>query len=132
MLFISRQRHFLPSKYLSFFLAYFVMQQNGLIRKIMLLSNFMTSQHCQQAIVIHLLPNISRINWHQTTEFGQLIECNIRNIFLDKSCTKCGGETSCRPFSETLKLSISLDQQPNVLHSWFSLYAKLRAIEILL
>ena len=27
-----------------------------------------------------------------------------------KSCTKCGGETSTRPFSEKLKLSISLDQ----------------------
>ena len=43
-------------------------------------------------------------------KFGQLIECNMRNIFLEKSYTKCGGETSPRPFSEKLKLSISLDQ----------------------
>ena len=37
-------------------------------------------------------------------------ECNKRNIFLEKSNKKCGGETSPRPFSEKLKLSISLDQ----------------------
>ena len=43
-------------------------------------------------------------------KIGQLIECNMRNIFLDKSYSKCGGETSPRPFSEKLKLSISLDQ----------------------
>ena len=42
--------------------------------------------------------------------FGQLIEYSIRNIFLEKSCTKCGGETSPRPFSGKLKLRISLDQ----------------------
>ena len=29
-------------------------------------------------------------------EFGQLIEYNLRNIFLEKSYTKCGGETSPR------------------------------------
>ena len=30
--------------------------------------------------------------------------------FFGKSYTKCGGETSHRPFSEKLKLSISLDK----------------------
>ena len=43
-------------------------------------------------------------------KFGQLVGCSIRKIFLEKSYTKCGGETSPRPFSEKLKLSISLDQ----------------------
>ena len=33
-------------------------------------------------------------------KFGQLIECNKRNIFLEQSYTKRGGETSPRPFSE--------------------------------
>ena len=42
-------------------------------------------------------------------KFGQLIECSMRNIFLEKSYTKCGGETSPRPFSKKLKLTISLD-----------------------
>ena len=41
-------------------------------------------------------------------ELGQLIEFNMRNIFLEKSCTKYAGETSPRPFSEKLKLSNSL------------------------
>ena len=36
----------------------------------------------------------------------------MRNIFLEKSCTKCGGETSPISFSGKLKLSISLDQYP--------------------
>ena len=43
-------------------------------------------------------------------KFGQLIECNMRNIFLEKSYTKCGGGTSPRHLSEKLKLSISPDQ----------------------
>ena len=53
----------------------------------------------------------------------------MKNIFLEKSYTKCDGETSPRPFSEKLKLSISLDQYSKVLYSLFILYAKLRAIE---
>ena len=61
--------------------------------------------------------------------FGQLIECNMRNILLEKSYTKCDGETSSRPFSEKLKLSISLDQESKVLYSLFLLYAMLSAIE---
>ena len=56
-------------------------------------------------------------------KFGQLAECNMRNIFLEKSYTKCNGGTSTRAFSEKLKLSISPDQYSKIL------YAKLRAIE---
>ena len=63
-------------------------------------------------------------------KFGQFRECNTRNIFLEKSLLKCGGETSLRPFDEKLKLTISLDQKPKVLHSLFLLYVKLRVIEI--
>ena len=43
-------------------------------------------------------------------KFAQLLEYNMRIIFLEKSHTKCRGETSPGPFSEKLKLSISLDQ----------------------
>ena len=44
-------------------------------------------------------------------KFGQLIEYNMRNVFLEKSYTECGEETSPRPFSEKIKLTIvSLDQ----------------------
>ena len=43
-------------------------------------------------------------------KFCELIEYNMRNICLEKSFTKCDGETTPRPFSGKLKLSISLDQ----------------------
>ena len=80
-------------------------------------------------IVIHILANISS-NGNQTMKLGQLIKCNMKNTFLEKSYTKCDEETSLRPFSEKLKLSISLDQQPKVLYCLLLLYGKLRAIEI--
>ena len=63
-------------------------------------------------------------------KFGQLIEYNLRNIFLEKSYTKCGGETIPRPFSKKSKLSISLDQYSKVSYILFLLFATLRTIEI--
>ena len=54
----------------------------------------------------------------------------MRNVTLEKSYAKYGGETSLIPFSEKLKLSISLDEKSKVLRSLFLLYGKLRAIEI--
>ena len=63
-------------------------------------------------------------------KFGQLIECNMKNIFLEKSYTKYGGETSPRLFTKKLKLAISLDQWSKALCSLLLLYDKLRAIEI--
>ena len=68
---------------------------------------------------MHILPNTSRSKGNQTMKFGQLIECNIRNIFLEKSYPKSGGETIPRPFSKTTKLDISLDQQSEVLYSLY-------------
>ena len=47
---------------------------------------------------------------NQTLKFGQLIDYNMRIIFIEKVYTKCGGKTSPRPFSEKIKLSMSLDQ----------------------
>ena len=52
-------------------------------------------------------------------KFCQLIEYNMTNIFLGKSYRECGEETGPKPFSEKLKLSISLDQYSKVLHSLF-------------
>ena len=42
-------------------------------------------------------------------KFVQSIDYDMRNIFLENSYLKCGGETSPRPFSEKLKFSVSLD-----------------------
>ena len=47
-------------------------------------------------------------------KYGQLTECNMKNIFLKKSYTKCGGETIPKPFSKWSKLSMSLDQYSKV------------------
>ena len=65
-------------------------------------------------------------------KLGQLIEYNMKNIFVEKSYTKCAGETIPRPLSKNSKLSISLDQKRKVLNSLFLLYANLRTIEIYL
>ena len=62
-------------------------------------------------------------------KFVQFTEYNMRNVFLEKSYTKCGGETSPEPFSKKSKLAISLYQLSKFLYSLFLLYAKLRAIQ---
>ena len=69
----------------------------------------MTSQPGKKIIAIHILPYISRSKDNQTVNFGQLIEHNMRKIFLEQTYPKCGGETSPSPFSKKSKLSISLD-----------------------
>ena len=61
-------------------------------------------------------------------KFGQLIKYNLRNIFLEKLYTKCGGETIPRPFFKKSKWSLSLDQYSKVLY--ILLFGKLRTIKI--
>ena len=70
----------------------------------------MTSQPGQQTIAIHILHNISRSNDNQIMKFGQLIEYNMRNIFVKKSYTKRERETILRPLPTKSKLYIFLDQ----------------------
>ena len=45
----------------------------------------------EQIITIQTMTNISRRKGNQIILFGQLIEYNIRNIFLKKSYSKYGG-----------------------------------------
>ena len=75
----------------------------GSIKEV-LFSKFMTSQPGKQIIAIHILPCISRSKGNQTmideAINSHLIEYNMRNIFFEKSFTKCGGETIPRPFSK--------------------------------
>ena len=61
------------------------MQKNGLIRKLLLILKFMTSQTGQQIITIHMLLDISRNEVNQAMKFGQLIKYSVTNIFLQKS-----------------------------------------------
>ena len=70
----------------------------------------MTPQHGKQTIEVHILPNISWSKGNQRMKFGQLTEYNMRNIFLEKPCTKCGEEAIPRHFSKNFKLGIFLGQ----------------------
>ena len=74
------------------------------MRKLRLISKLMTSQSEQQIITIHKLFNTSRSKSNHTMKFGQVIEFNMKNIFLEKSGKKCGGEASLRPFHIKSKL----------------------------
>ena len=62
-----------------------------------------------QTSALYILPNISRSKDNQTIKFVQLIDYNMRHVFVEKSYTKYGGETIPKPFSKKSKLSISLD-----------------------
>ena len=69
-----------------------------MIKRLRLISKFITPQTGQQIITIHILPNISRSKVNQSIKFGQLIEYNMRNTFLVKSNTKYGGKLVPDPF----------------------------------
>ena len=62
--------------------TFFLLYRNGLIGKLWLISQFMTSQTGQQIITIHIFPNISRSEGNQAMNYGELIIYSKRNIFL--------------------------------------------------
>ena len=55
------------------------------------------SRTSSQAIIIPILPNISRSKCNQIIKFGQLIEYNKKYVLFQKSCKKLSMETSSRP-----------------------------------
>ena len=76
------------------------------------------------------MPNISSSRGNRTMKFGQLIECNMGNIFLEKSYTKCDEGTSPRPFPEKLNWRhIWINSLRFLLYAKFLLHAKLKAVE---
>ena len=66
----------------------------------------MTSQHGKQIISIHILSNIVQCpsKNNQAIKFGQLVQYNMWNIFLEKSFTECGGKSVTTPSSNKLNL----------------------------
>ena len=62
----------------------------------------MTSQPGQQALAIYILTGISKSKGNQEMKFGQLIDYNMINIFVEKSYTKFGRETIPRPLPKYL------------------------------
>ena len=57
------------------------------------------------------MQDISRSEGNHRMKFSQLIGDKMKDIFLEKSYRKCGGETSPRPKFKKSKLSISVGQQ---------------------
>ena len=56
----------------------------------------MTSEPGLQPTVIHILPNISQSKSNQPMKYGQLIEYNKENIFLQKIYGKWDKQTGFR------------------------------------
>ena len=65
------------------------------------------------------MSNIWRSKDNQTIKYGQLIECNMKNIFLKKSYTKCVGKTSPRPFLKNWNWAYLWINNLRVLYSCF-------------
>ena len=65
-------------------------------------------------------------------KIGQLIQYNKRNISLGKSYIACGGEGRPIPFYKKSKLSISPNQQSEMLWSLFSLHVQVKVFESIL
>ena len=85
-----------------------------------------------QIITIHLLLNITRSKGNQTIKFGQSMEYNMRNIFPEKSNIKCGKEANPRPFYKKSKLSMSLNQQSEMLYSLLLLHTHVEVYQNIL
>ena len=123
-------------KILTFFPDFLITWKDGLIRKIMLVSKFMTMTLYtrKQIITIYVLPNISISKDSQAMKFFQLTECNIINIFLEKPHQKLVEKLiwETNPFSKTPKFSIYLCQQSQILYSLFLLYVQVEDYQIIL
>ena len=87
----------------------------------------MTSHTGQQVIAIHILSNILRSKGNLTMKVDQLIKYKMRNIFLEKSNIKCGGDANPRTVKS--KLSTSLDQQSE---SLFLMYVQFEVYQYIL
>ena len=64
------------------------MYENGFIKKLKLISKFMTLQTGQQIFTIHVLPNVSRSKGNQVLKFGKLMKHDVRIVFVQTSCRK--------------------------------------------
>ena len=65
-------------------------------------------------------------------KFGQLIEYNMRNIFLEKSYTKCDEAASTRSLYKKSKFSMYLDQQSEMVYILFLLYVQVEVYQYIL
>ena len=103
MLLISTKKLFPFSRYLNGHAEKWLNLKDQVIFKIYDVTTWLT-------ITVHILTNISRSKDNNVMKFGQLLEYNMRNIFLENLYSKCGGETIPRSFSKKSRLNISLGQ----------------------
>ena len=75
----------------------------------------MASQLRKQATAIQTMPNISRNKHNQSMKFGQLIDYNTKNFFLKSHTYNLVVKLLPDTFLKKSKLSVSLDQQSEVL-----------------
>ena len=88
MLFFHLKSSFCSQDIWMFLLPFWSCRKDDLIRKIRLISKFMTSQPGQQTIPIHILPNTSQSKGNQVMKFSQVIEDNKGNISPSKFMQK--------------------------------------------
>ena len=98
MLFCFMLKAHFVSEIFAFLSWLFGYVKNGLIRKLSLISKFMRSDTGQQIVAICILLNISRSKGNHTMKFGQLIEYNMRNTFLEISYLKLVEKLVSDPF----------------------------------
>ena len=84
-----------------------------MVRKLEIISKFMTLQTRRQIIKLHIVASISVSKGKQIMKFDQLIEHYMHSA-----------EYSPKPFYKNSKLNISLDQQSEMLQSLILLYVK--------
>ena len=68
-------------RHLLFRSDFLVMWKNGLIRKLWLISKFMTSQTGQKIITMYIFPNILRSKSNQAMKFVQFVKYNFKKPF---------------------------------------------------
>ena len=85
MLFNSPKKLFLFSRYWSFCLDFFSHVTKRLDKKDKGNFKFDDATAWLVNTCLHMLPNILRSKGNENMKFGPLIECNMRNIFLEKS-----------------------------------------------
>ena len=86
--FFSCLKLFLFLRYSHFCLDFLVIQKKGLIRRLRLISKFMTSQTGQLIITIHMLSDIARTEGNQAMKFVKLLIRQNTIIYPQKSCRK--------------------------------------------
>ena len=89
MIFIQSKKLFSFLWYLIFCPDFFGYVENILIRN--------GKNRVKWMIARHILPNNARCKGNQIMKLGQLIEYNMKNVFLQKSLTKYDGEPISRP-----------------------------------